>query len=108
MATYLELTGLIVSRGELVQKITAAVAIAADTIMNEASATPNHDNRLRWAKEAFVRPRAKADQMMAALIAQNKNATVAAIEAASDAAIQANVDAAIDIFADDPPVVVVP
>ena len=100
MATYLELRSLLRGETELTQKVEAAVIIAADAITSEDAVTPNHVNRLLWAKRAFGSFSGVAQEMLPALIAANKGASVTTIRGASDAAVQAAVDAAIDTFAD--------
>ena len=99
MASYLELRSLF-GNGELRNKLDVAIVIAAEAIRNEDVGTTNHANRLTWAKAAFNNPRSKADEMLMALLAANKDLTVAQIEEATDSAIQTRVDAAVDVFAD--------
>ena len=99
MATYLELFSA-ASDSDLQDKMVAATVIAAIDINNELTATPNHANRLIWAKQALSNPRAKAQEMLQAVIAINKSATLAQILTAADTAIQTNVDATVDLFAD--------
>jgi len=99
MATYSELHGLF-GKSNLRYQIEVACLIAAETIRNELDTVPNHDNRLIWAKRAFTSPRAVASEMLMALLAANKDVTVANIIGASDEQIQTKVDAAVDIFAD--------
>jgi len=99
MATYTELFN-IRSNDSLMNKIAVACAIQADVIRTESGATPNHANRLLWAKEALENPVAKAHEMIWSLLAQNQGATVAQITNATDSAILINVAAAVDTFAD--------
>lgn len=98
MATYTELNT-IYEAGTLIARITAAVAIQAEAVRNEAGATTNHTNRMIWAKQAFSDPRAMANRMMWAILAQNAAVTKANIETATDAAILTAVAAAVDVFA---------
>ena len=98
MATYTELHGL-AGQNILNDRIAVAVIIAADTVLNESDAVPNHANRLVWAKSAFNSPQDQAKPFLNALLASNNTATVGAITGASDEAIQAKVDAAVDLFA---------
>lgn len=99
MATYQELFDL--RRDQvLLDKITVAVIIAADTIYNEAGGTANHANRLIWAREASKSPRAMAEVFMAAVLAANKAVAAGSISGAADTAIQTNVDDVVDNFAD--------
>ena len=99
MATYDELRSLF-SYDDLRNLIEVAVIIAAESIRNEDAGTANHANRLLWAKLAFNDPLGVSKKMMMAVLAANKDATVAQITGASDAVIQAKVDAAVDVFAD--------
>jgi len=99
MATYTELRQLFAS-GDLKNKVEVACIVAAETIRNEEAATDNHANRLLWAKAAFRNPNAIRDQMLMALLAANKSATVSEITGVDDATLQSLVDAAVDLFAD--------
>lgn len=98
MATYTELFEL---RGNstLRNRVAVAMIVAAETIRNEDGGTANHANRLLWAKEVFQGRLPQANDMLTAVVAANKDATVAQIASATDAALQANVDAAVDVFA---------
>ena len=99
MATYAELYDLR-NDSELRNRVTTAVIIAAETIMNEPGAAANHANRLIWAKSVFANPRVEMERMFMAILAANSGATVSAIQGATDTAIQSNVDDHIDLFAD--------
>lgn len=83
----------------LIDKITSAVAIQAEVVRLEDPATNNHDNRLKWARQVFTGPRAVAQQMLWAVLAQNAAATVQQITDATDAAIKTAVANAVDVFA---------
>lgn len=103
MATLAEL-GTLYSRGTpesevLLDKVKAAVLIAAEAIRVEAAAVPNHNDRFAWAKGAFVDPRAKAVQMWGAILAANATSTTVQILGASEASIQTAVNNAVNIFA---------
>jgi len=98
MATYDELYDL-AEGNALIDRITSAIAIAADKVVNEDPITPNHANRLIWAKQAFQTPKSFAKPFWYAMLAANNSLTPAAILAASDSAIQNNVDAVVDTFA---------
>ena len=103
MATYEELFDL--RRNQpLLDKVTVAVIVAAETVFAEDGATPNNANRLIWAREASIRPRTMAEVFMSSVLAANKAATVPNISGAPDATIQTNVDDVIDNFADGNPV----
>lgn len=103
MANYEELFDL--RRNQmLLDKITTAIAVAADTIRTEAGGTANHANRVIWSREAAKSPHQMAGVFMTMVLAANKGASPGAISGASDTAIQTNVDAVIDYFADGQPV----
>lgn len=99
MATYAELRPLFAADA-LKNLVEVACIVAAETIRGEPTDTPNHANRLLWAKAAFKRPGAIRDEMLMALLGANKDASVAAITSVSDTDLQARVDAAVDLFAD--------
>ena len=98
MATYEELFKLR-NNSTLRNKVAVAVAIAADGIRTETAGTTNHANRLIWAKQAMENPSSVGEQVYFAILAANKDKTVAQITGAADTAIQTNVDAAVDLFA---------
>ena len=98
MATYEELYGLRNDSG-LKNKVTTACIISAESIMGENGDTPNHANRLIWAAAVFASPGREADRMYWAVLAANKDATIAQIQNATDSAIQTNVEDHVDLFA---------
>ena len=98
MATYTELFDL-KNNSALRNRVLVACAIAAETIMAEDGGTTNHANRLVWAAGVFASPKGEAERMYWALLAANKDTTVANIEGATDAAIQSAVDDHVDLFA---------
>jgi hypothetical protein len=87
------------NNSSLRNKITSAVAIAAEAIRLENVNTLNHVNRLIWARQAFANPAGVAEDVMWAVLAANESATAAQIAAVSDASIKAAVNAAVDVFA---------
>ena len=98
MASYDELLQANANTG-LVNKVRVAVVVAATNIMTEADTTPNHTNRLLWAKTVFADPAEAGKKMMWPVLAQNKALTLAQITGATDAAVQGAVDSAVNIFA---------
>jgi hypothetical protein len=98
MATLVELD-LLIGDPTLQSKMKGAVLIAAYTVQTESAATPNHANRLIWARSAFQDPGTMARDMLPAVLGANNAFTVAQITGASDAAIVTAVEAAIDIIA---------
>lgn len=98
MATYLELLSA-ANNDTVRQKVRVACIIAAETVRGELTSVANHTARMAWAKAVFDNPEAMGNKMLWAVLAQNKSATLAAIQGASDTAVQNNVDAAIDLFA---------
>lgn len=99
MATYEELEDLF-NAPRLKAQTRVAVIVAAADINSEDPATANHANRLMWAKSAFANTEHVAEDVRKAVLAANKNATVAQINSATDAQVQANVDGVVDLFAD--------
>jgi hypothetical protein len=97
MATYSELFQLSLDP-TLVQRMTVAVAVAADTIRLEDAATPYHAERVQWAKRALQNPDNMARQCLLCALAQNRTLTQAQVAAATDAALQAAIDDAIQLL----------
>src|SRR5262245_18136145 len=85
--------------GVLLGRITAAVAIAANTINSEDGGTTNHANRLLWAKSVCANPAAEANRIVWMVLAQNAGITVASLMAATDAQVQTAVNNVINLFA---------
>jgi len=98
MATYQELFDLRHNH-VLLDKVTMAVIVAAETVFAELGGTTNHANRIIWAREASIKPREMAGVFMSAVLAANKSATTGNIVGAADNAIQTNVNDVIDDFA---------
>lgn len=98
MASYTELRSLM-DDNDLENRCQVAVIIAANTIQTEDPATANHANRLLWAEKAYGSPGALANKVLMAVLAANKDLTVAQIQGATDAQLQTKVDEAIDVFA---------
>ena len=99
MAAYEELMQVGSTESALRNKVKIAVIVAAEAIRNETPATDNHANRMLWAKDAFSNPEGKAQELLWALLAQNKDTQIGNITGASDATVQTAVDVCIDIFA---------
>lgn len=99
MASYMELRAAF-GNGDLANRIEVALIIAAQAITVEDAGTANHANRLIWARKAFVQTASLRDQMLMAVLATNKDLTIAQIQGATDAELQTAVDAAVNTFAD--------
>ena len=97
MASYTELQQAEQDPG-LNNRVRVAIIVAAELIRGETTGT-NLANRKIWAKQAFIDPFGKSKQMLWAVLAQNRAATLAVILAADDAAVQTAVNAAVDVFA---------
>jgi hypothetical protein len=101
MATYAEL--LTIATGPtgdaLRNRIRVAVVVAADVVRAEIGTTPNHANRMAWARLVLQNPDTEAMRMMWAVLAQNRAFTAAQITGADDAAVQTAVNNAIDLLA---------
>ncbi len=98
MATLLEL---LMCRDDdyLTQRVLAATVVAAESVRTEPVNTPNHAARMSWARRAFEDPRAVANAMVWAVLAQNHEAPISAIRQATDAQVQDAVNAAVAVFA---------
>lgn len=94
MATYEELFNLSFD-DTLRARVTAACAIAAETVRTEDPATENHVNRVTWAISTLANPDGRARQIIWLLLASNASLTVAQIQGATDAQIQAAVNNAL-------------
>jgi hypothetical protein len=101
MATYAEIMGIVggTSGDPLKLQIRVAIVVAANAILNEATGTTNHANRLIWAKEAVSSPDTEAQKMLWAVLAQNAALTVTQITTASDSAVQTAVNNAVNLLA---------
>ena len=99
MATLAELNTLI-NDGTLNEKVRGAVIKAAVAVKFEATDTPNHANRLKWAKAALNDPIGTATRTARYVVAANAAETLATIAALSDTLIQDHTNASVDIFAD--------
>lgn len=97
MASYLELYNLSLNQ-TMIQRMTVAVAIEAEEIRNEDPSTPNHANRVAWAKRALSNPDGMARQLLLCALAQNSQLTVGQIEGAGDAALQIAVSGAVHLL----------
>lgn len=98
MATYLELHNL-QSNNELFRRVASACVIAAETIRSEDVGTTNHANRIAWAASVFASPKAEAGRMLWAVLAANKDNSIAQITGATDEQLQTAVNEAVDLFA---------
>lgn len=104
MATYEELSALAMDMVDqrynhpVYAKVAVAMAIAAENIRLEPPATPNHAERLAWAKAMLRTPAHMADSLMWVLLAQYSGNSIAQITAASDAAVQTAVDNALNLM----------
>lgn len=101
MASYAELLSIATgpTGQDLRTRLRVAVVVAADVVRAENSATPNHANRLAWARNVLQDPDREAQRMLWAVLAQNRVLSVAVITGASDEAVQTAVNAAIDLLA---------
>lgn len=98
MAAYVDLFAL-KNNSVLQDRILVAVAVAAEMIRTDESPPANEDQRLAWAGQAMLDPKAEAQRMLWAVLAANKDATTAQILDADDATLQSKVDDAVDLFA---------
>lgn len=97
MATLAELYNLRFTSAGLKNRTVAAIAKAAQDVLNESDQTANHTARVAWAKLALADAPAMAEKMLWGLLS---NATIAGDgEAATDNDIQFVVNSLIDTFA---------
>jgi hypothetical protein len=89
MATYLELWDQNRDNDDLRKRTAVAVAIAAHAL--STTGTPTDDDHA-WIGKALNDPDGEARKALYFVLAANKDATVAQIEAATDATLQTNVD----------------
>jgi hypothetical protein len=90
MATLLEIRQMF-SDDDFRNKVTSATVIAANNLL---SGTPTADEKT-FAKSVFTDPTGVGRVVTMAVLAANKDATVAQMQGAGDAAIQTQVDAVI-------------
>ena len=94
MATLLEVHDLF-GHGQLLQKVSSAVAIVAFNIMQETTG-PNLTARQAWAVSALASPGEEGRRTWIYVLAANSGLTVAQIIAATDAEIQTKVEESVD------------
>lgn len=90
MASYLDLRNQF-SNSELRNRVTTAVTVAAYNLLQGA---PTANDRA-WARSVFESPDNAGRVAFMAVLAANKDATIAQIDGATDAAIQTQVDAVV-------------
>ena len=95
MATYADLFALR-NNADLRNKVAVAVIVKAQDLAASVPTT----NEKAWISKAFASPSGEATRVFSAVLAANKDLTVAQISAATDVAIQTNVDAIVAIFVD--------
>lgn len=83
----------------LINHVRVATFVAATDIMTEADTTPNHANRLLWAKQVFQDPALAGAKMMWPVLAQNRAFPIANITGADDATVLTAVKNAVNVFA---------
>jgi hypothetical protein len=102
MATNTELFDLIngtIDNKRLFDKIAVAITLQAIAVRSEVDTTPNHNNRIVWAKQAIQNPVAMCDEMKWDIIGQYAAQTTNAIVNATDAAILTAVASAVNLQA---------
>jgi hypothetical protein len=104
MATYLELRSIFDDESDLLKKVSVAICVAANDILqgDDTSDPPydqgagGHENRERWAARALTNTVSEGKLVLKAVLAENKGLALSAIQTASDAAVQSNVEVVID------------
>ena len=90
MASYLELRGLF-NDGDLNNRVEVAAIIAAKDLL---AGSPTAADRA-FSYSVFSSPKTMAEKILMSVLAENKSASVANIQASTDGALQSNVDAVI-------------
>lgn len=103
MATYKELFDLHANTA-ILERVMAAVAVACDLIRVESPGATQeevdlHTRRVVWARQAIRNVDGTARNIMWALMATNRDLTVAQIEGATDAQIQTAVNNVVGLLA---------
>lgn len=96
MATYTELFNLRVN-SDLINKITVAISVKAQIILDLASPTVK---QVTWATAAIADAQGKAGVILNYLLAKNAALSVEQILTASDATLQTQVNAVVDKIID--------
>lgn len=94
MASYLELID-VQDDSQFRARIMVACVVAAEVIRQEPDATPNHAERVKWARRAYSDPQAVARDIVWSVLAQNKQFPKGVILGVDDATLQTAVNAAL-------------
>lgn len=95
MATYEEIRNLF-SDSDLLTKVQVATIIAANDLIGGTPTTAEK----AWASEVFGNLRGESEKARMAVLAENKDLTVAQIQSATDAAVQGQVNAVVPTLVD--------
>jgi hypothetical protein len=98
MATFTELITAS-SNATLTEKIRIATLIAADNVLMESPAVPDHLSRTRWAQKVFADPSVETTKMIWPVLVKNRTATLAQITGATDEIVQTAVNASVSSVA---------
>ena len=95
MATYQEIRAIWsdVSSDALKLQVDVATVIAAEAKLSDGAATAAQQ---KWAGAFLSNPKGEAKKALLAVIASNKDATIAQMQGATDATVQTKVDAVVD------------
>lgn len=95
MATYAEISDILMRDGALMSRTSVALLVAADGIRANNNATTAQQ---KWATAVLANPRAYAQTALALALVQNRNLSAAQLQVASDAALQTAVDSAVGLL----------
>lgn len=98
MLTFEQLSGLVQS-SDMAGQIMGAVATVALAIQSEDSETPNHANRMAWARRALSSPQSVAGEIRAAVLGTYADTLPASGATLTDAQIKSAVESCVDTFA---------
>lgn len=85
---------------DLAGQISGAVAVIAEAVESESAETPNHTNRLKWAKRAKGSPSSVAGEMRATVFTTYRDTLSPSAPVLTDQQIQDAIANSVNTFAD--------
>jgi hypothetical protein len=99
MATLLELYN-IRANSSLQNRIVQGAMLVAQEIIDEAPATTNHVNRVKWAVAVMKAPDGWGDILLRVLVAKNPTLTIVQLTGVTDEALLTALRTVVNTFAD--------
>ena len=84
---------------DLKNRVTVAIANAAQEILNELDTVPNHAGRLVWAKDALVNTEAEAEKFMWVVLSNQELRDAELADGAADSLVLSVVTGFVNVFA---------